>query len=90
MAHGNGKSSGANSKTSGLPLFAKEDGSAKAGSFPASRKVFVEGRLQVRTWEGQDGQKRTSVEIRFARVISLERRDPGEAFGIGLTASRLA
>ena len=48
MAHGNGKSSGANSKTSGLPLFAKEDGSAKAGSFPASRKVFVEGSQGVR------------------------------------------
>ena len=39
---------------------------------------------------GNDGQKRSSVEIRFARVISLERRDPGEAFGIGDAASDAA
>lgn len=25
--------------------------------------VFVEGRLQSRTWQGQDGQKRSTVEI---------------------------
>jgi single-stranded DNA-binding protein len=27
---------------------------------------------------GKDGQKRTSLEFRFARVQSLERRDPSE------------
>ena len=27
------------------------------------RKVYVEGRLQTRSWEGQDGQKRTRVEV---------------------------
>lgn len=36
------------------------------------RKVFVEGRLQVRTWEGQDGQKRTSVEITASDVVWLD------------------
>lgn len=36
------------------------------------RKVFVEGRLQVRTWEGQDGQKRTSVEIVASDVVWLD------------------
>lgn len=41
-------------------------------------KVFAEGQLRAREWEGKDGQKRTSLEIRFARVQSLERRDPGE------------
>ena len=45
-------------------------------------KVFAEGQLRVREFEGNDGQKRTSVEIRFARVQSLERRDTSEAFGI--------
>lgn len=25
--------------------------------------VFVEGRLQARTWEGQDGQKRNTIEV---------------------------
>jgi single-strand DNA-binding protein len=44
-------------------------------------KVYAEGRLRTREWEGQDGQKRTSVEIRADRVLSLERRDPGEGGG---------
>ncbi|MGH2455127.1 MAG: single-stranded DNA-binding protein [Candidatus Limnocylindria bacterium] len=42
-------------------------------------KVFAEGALRAREWEGKDGQKRTSLEIRFARVQSLERRDPSES-----------
>ena len=48
-------------------------------------KVFAEGQLRSREWEGKDGQKRTSLEIRFARVLSLERRDPGEGgtFSVG-------
>lgn len=48
-------------------------------------KVYAEGRLRTREWEGQDGQKRTSVEIRADRVLSLERREPGEGFGGGMT-----
>jgi single-strand DNA-binding protein len=42
------------------------------------QKVFAEGQLRAREWEGKDGQKRTSLEIRFARVQSLERREPSE------------
>jgi len=58
-----------------------------AERFRKGNKVYAEGQLRVREYEGNDGQKRSSVEIRFARVISLERREPGEAFGIGDTAS---
>ena len=58
-----------------------------AERFRKGNKVFAEGQLRVREYEGNDGQKRSSVEIRFARVISLERRDPGDAFGIGDAAS---
>jgi single-strand DNA-binding protein len=58
-----------------------------AERFRKGNKVFAEGQLRVREYEGNDGQKRSSVEIRFARVISLERREPGEAFGIGDAAS---
>jgi len=50
-------------------------------------KVFAEGQLRAREWEGKDGQKRTSLEIRFARVQSLERREPGEGGGFGEGAS---
>ena len=34
------------------------------------QSVYIEGRLQTRTWEGQDGQKRTQVEI-VAQVMQM-------------------
>lgn len=37
------------------------------------RRAFVEGRLRTRTWEGQDGQKRTSVEVIANTVLFLDR-----------------
>ncbi|OGM15321.1 hypothetical protein A2985_00315 [Candidatus Woesebacteria bacterium RIFCSPLOWO2_01_FULL_43_11] len=43
------------------------------------RKVYVEGRLQTRTWTGQDGNQRTSTEIVISDMILLDsRRDVGE------------
>ncbi|HBU28149.1 TPA: single-stranded DNA-binding protein [Candidatus Uhrbacteria bacterium] len=35
------------------------------------RKVFVEGRLQTREWEGQDGSKRRTTEIVAESMIML-------------------
>jgi single-strand DNA-binding protein len=46
-------------------------------------KVFIEGRLQTRQWEGQDGQKRYTTELVANTIQNLERRprddsgDPG-------------
>jgi single-strand DNA-binding protein len=37
------------------------------------RRVYVEGRLRSRNWEGQDGQMRTSLEVSANRVIFLDR-----------------
>lgn len=37
------------------------------------KRAYVEGRLQTRTWEGQDGQKRSRVEIVASRVLFLDR-----------------
>jgi single-strand DNA-binding protein len=61
-----------------------------AERFRKGNKVFAEGQLRVREYEGNDGQKRSSIEIRFARVVSLERRDPGEPFGVGDDAPPVA
>ncbi|MFL2640095.1 MAG: single-stranded DNA-binding protein [Dehalococcoidia bacterium] len=36
-------------------------------------KVYVEGRLQGRQWEGQDGVARFSMEINADRVLFLDR-----------------
>ncbi|MFC1965626.1 single-stranded DNA-binding protein [Chloroflexota bacterium] len=38
------------------------------------RLVYVEGRLRMHTWEGQDGQKRYKNEIVAARVSFLDRQ----------------
>ena len=38
------------------------------------KQVYVEGRLRSRVWEGQDGQKRTQVEIVAERVLFLDRQ----------------
>lgn len=44
------------------------------GQFLAKgRKVFVEGRLQTREWEGQDGVKRYRTEIVAENMIMLDR-----------------
>ncbi len=37
------------------------------------RKVYIEGRLQTREWEGQDGQKRNRTEIMAESMIMLDR-----------------
>lgn len=40
------------------------------------RKVYVEGRLQTRSWQGQDGQQRTTTEIVIEDMIILDPRRP--------------
>ncbi len=37
-------------------------------------RAYVEGRLRTRTWEGQDGQKRTQVEIVAERILFIDRQ----------------
>jgi len=39
--------------------------------------VYVEGRLQTRSWEGQDGAKRQKTEIVAENVIALGRKGEG-------------
>ena len=38
------------------------------------KRAYIEGRLRSRVWEGQDGQKRTQVEIVAERVLFLDRQ----------------
>jgi len=46
------------------------------------QRVYAEGRLHTRTWEGQDGQKRYRTEVIANRVLFLDRQAvaplPGE------------
>jgi single-strand DNA-binding protein len=43
--------------------------------------VFVEGRIQTRSWEGQDGQKRRTTEIIANDVQFLDSRSSGGGGG---------
>ena len=45
------------------------------------RKVYVEGRLQTRSWTGQDGNQRTSTEIVINDMIILDSRRDAPASG---------
>ncbi len=47
------------------------------------QKVFVEGRIQTRQWEGQDGQKRYTTELVANTIQNLERRPREDAGGDG-------
>ncbi len=46
------------------------------------RRAYVEGRLQTRSWDGQDGQKRYRTEVIASRVLFLDKTGtasfPGE------------
>ena len=38
------------------------------------QRVYVEGSLRTRSWEGRDGQKRVTVEVVANRVLFLDRQ----------------
>ena len=45
------------------------------------RKVFVEGRLQTREWQGQDGAKKNRTEIVAENMIMLDKAPQGQQAG---------
>src|SRR5438876_9191655 len=40
-------------------------------------KVYIEGRLQTREWQGQDGQNRQTVEVVANEMMMLDSRQTG-------------
>jgi single-strand DNA-binding protein len=49
-----------------------------SNSLKKGSAVLVEGRLQSRSWEGQDGQRRTTIEVNATTVQVLDRRETGQ------------
>src|SRR5512136_1269458 len=43
------------------------------------RLVYAEGRLRTRSWEGQDGQQHSKMEVIANRVVFLDKRGPASA-----------
>jgi single-strand DNA-binding protein len=50
------------------------------------RKVYIEGRLQTREWEGQDGIKRFRTEIIAENLIMLDRAGTSSSGATGASA----
>lgn len=50
------------------------------------RKVYIEGRLQTREWEGQDGIKRYRTEIIAENLIMLDRSGASTSQSSGASA----
>jgi single-strand DNA-binding protein len=44
------------------------------------KQVYIEGRIQTRDWEDQNGVKRYTTEIVASQMIMLGSRDAGETF----------
>ena len=46
-------------------------------------RIYVEGRLQIRQWEGEDGQRRYATEVVARQVIFLDRANGKPQNGAG-------
>lgn len=55
-----------------------KQGEACAQYLSKGRSAFVEGRLQSRSWETDDGQKRSAVDVVAERIQFLPRGGKGE------------
>jgi single-strand DNA-binding protein len=56
-------------------------GERAAENLRKGAKVYVEGRLQTRQWEDQQGQKRYTTELIANQITNLERRPREEGEG---------
>lgn len=50
------------------------------------RKVFVEGRLSTRSWQGQDGSQKQKTEIVISDMVILDKKgdEPADMGGSGI------
>jgi single-strand DNA-binding protein len=46
-------------------------------------KVYIEGRVQTREWQGQDGQNRQTVEVVASEMLILDSKQTGPMGGGG-------
>ena len=65
-----------------------ERGERAAENLRKGSRVFVDGRFKTREFEGNDGQKRLSLEITADTVMGLDKREPsGEGTFAGAPAA---
>ena len=54
------------------------------------KMVYVEGSLQTRSWEDQNGQKRYKTEVKASNVVMLSKREDGSRAGASTAAREVA
>jgi single-strand DNA-binding protein len=54
------------------------------------KQVYVEGSLQTRSWEDQNGQKRYKTEVKASNVVMLGRREDGMRSSSASTSREVA
>jgi single-strand DNA-binding protein len=59
------------------------DGLTQSGALTKGKQVYVEGRLDPREWQDQQGQTRTSLDVDASEVQLLGTRPDGEGGGFG-------
>ena len=64
----------------------RQDAEFAANYLTKGRLVLIDGRIQVRNWTTQDGQRRRNVEVVADRVRGLDRPREGQA-GAGAGAA---
>ena len=57
----------------------RQDAEFAANYLTKGRLVLIDGRIQVRNWTTQDGQRRRNVEVVADRVRGLDRPREGQA-----------
>ncbi|HEY7865256.1 MAG TPA: single-stranded DNA-binding protein [Psychromonas sp.] len=50
-------------------------------------KIYVEGKLQTRKWQGQDGQDRYTTEVVVSEIQMMDARNPAQAGGQSFQAN---
>ena len=53
------------------------------------RKVFVEGRLATRSWQGQDGAQKQRTEVVINDMLILDKKEVGEGAGIDIPEAQV-
>lgn len=48
------------------------------------RKVYVEGRLSTRSWQGQDGTQKQRTEVVISDMVILDKKEDGAGMGIDI------
>ena len=54
------------------------------------RKVFVEGRLSTRTWQGTDGAQKNRTEVVISDMVILDKKEDGGSVDVDIPEAQVS